>query len=68
MIPGMYPRIVSSKQIQNSTPHPNLRNTPRGGSRIARIMSTQVAAPMIALNSGLEIDKMRLISDQIVLF
>jgi hypothetical protein len=33
------------------TPHPNLRKTPRGGRMMARMMSMQVAVPMIDLPS-----------------
>uniref|UniRef100_A0A2P2K9H2 Cold induced plasma membrane protein n=1 Tax=Rhizophora mucronata TaxID=61149 RepID=A0A2P2K9H2_RHIMU len=37
--------MVSSKQIQNSTLQPYLRKTPRGGKRMAKRISMQVAVP-----------------------
>jgi len=45
-MPGIYPKIVRIKQIQNSSPQEYLRNTPRGGNKIAIKISQNVAAAM----------------------
>jgi hypothetical protein len=45
-MPGMYPKIVRITQIQNSSPQEYLRNTPKGGNKIASKISTNVAAAM----------------------
>eukprot|EP00249_Psilotum_nudum_P027078 c34366_g1_i1 orf=142-393(-) len=47
IMPGMYPRHVSRRQIQNSNLHPYLKKTPRGGRKIARKISAQVAAVIL---------------------
>ncbi|KAL2643986.1 hypothetical protein R1flu_011573 [Riccia fluitans] len=44
--------MVSSRQIQNSRPHPYLKKTPSGGRRIAKIISQNVADPIFFSNAG----------------
>ncbi|KAG6553524.1 hypothetical protein Mapa_004436 [Marchantia paleacea] len=41
--------MVSRRQIQNSILQPNLRKTPRGGRMMAKMMSTNVMAPIFSL-------------------
>jgi hypothetical protein len=45
MIPGIYPKIVRRRHIQNSIMQPYLKNTPRGGKKMAIRMSQHVAKP-----------------------
>jgi hypothetical protein len=45
MIPGIYPKIVRRRHIQNSALQPYLKNTPRGGKRMAIRMSQHVPKP-----------------------
>jgi hypothetical protein len=56
MMPGMYPKIVRRRHIQNSIMQPYFRNTPRGGKRMAIRMSQQVAKtppfPMMTIASS----------------
>lgn len=45
-MPGMYPKSVRRRQIQNSAWHSRFRNTPKGGSRTARTTeNTSMARP-----------------------
>ncbi|KAG6545349.1 hypothetical protein Mapa_013198 [Marchantia paleacea] len=44
--------MVSNRQIQNSSLQPYLRKTPRGGRMMARMMSTNVMAPMVPADAG----------------
>jgi hypothetical protein len=56
MMPGMYPKIVRRRHIQNSIMQPYFRNTPRGGKRMAIRMSQHVAKtppfPMMTIASS----------------
>lgn len=50
ILPGTYPRIVSNILIQSSRPHPNCRNTPRGGSTMARRTEQHVrVVPIVSI-------------------
>ncbi len=45
MIPGMYPSIVNSKDIQNSLWSPYLKKTPRGGRKTASRIRQKFQVP-----------------------
>ncbi len=60
-MPGMYPKTVSNTLIQNCLPIPNLKATPKGGNRMASIISNIFMPGVIFLISFSKNEQIRLL-------